>query len=117
METTAAFGADGGKTGRRPYWKYRSLAYRLVKNYGVHPSVVRRIASHIGGEGVDAGRDLLGGSGTLTEWVGGGRDALAGTATGASDGFVARARDRSPARNPHGISKRADRAVARYDWR
>jgi len=42
---------------------------------------------------------------------------ISGIATGISDGLVSRARDRTPARNPHGISKRADRAVARYDWR
>jgi hypothetical protein len=42
---------------------------------------------------------------------------LVGLTGGASDGFVARRRDRSPARNPNGISTRADRAVAKYDRR
>jgi len=42
---------------------------------------------------------------------------LVGLAGGSSDGLVARGRDRSPARNPNGISERADRAVAKYDRR
>ncbi len=36
-------GADWG-------WKYRSLTYRLVKNYNVRPTVVRRILSHAVGD-------------------------------------------------------------------
>jgi hypothetical protein len=52
-----------------------------------------------------------------TEWFAGGRAVVTGTARGAIDGLVARARDRSLARNPHGVSDRSDRAVALYDWR
>ncbi|MFB6252219.1 MAG: glycosyltransferase family 2 protein [Halobellus sp.] len=109
--------ADGGVTDRDLGQKYRALAYRLVKNYGVRPTIVRRIASHAGSDGLSAARDVLAGEGTPTAWIGNGRDVLIGVATGCSDGLVARARDRSPSRNPHGCSKRADRAVAKYDRR
>jgi len=109
--------ADGGSPRRDWRWRYRGLAYRLVKNYGLRPTVVRRVGGLAVRDAAGAAVDTLRGLGTPTAWVGNGRDVVGGIATGASDGLVARARDRSPARNPHGISKRADRAVARYDWR
>jgi glycosyltransferase involved in cell wall biosynthesis len=120
MRAGSGYGSDGGSQSdddHRPYWKYRALAYRLVKNYGLRPAVARRLGSHAASEGVEAAGELLRGDGRLTRFLGTGRDAVVGTATGASDGLVARARDRSPTRNPHGVSTRADRAVARYDWR
>ncbi|MFA1610436.1 glycosyltransferase family 2 protein [Halobellus rubicundus] len=109
--------ADGGTDERNIGWKYRALAYRLVKNYGVRPTILRRIASHAGADALAAARDVVRGEATPTGWVGNGRDVIVGVATGWSDGLVARARDRSDTRNPHGCSKRADRAVAKYDWR
>jgi hypothetical protein len=109
--------ADGGVTDRDYGWKYRALAYRLAKNYGLRPTVLRRIVSHAGSDALAAARDVIAGDATPTNWFGTGRDVVVGMATGYSDGLVARARDRSPARNPHGCSKRADRAVATYDRR
>ncbi len=109
--------ADGGVNSRDYRWKYRALAYRLAKNYGFRPTVLRRIVSHGGSDAVAAARDVVAGDATPTNWFGTGRDVVVGMATGYSDGLVARARDRGPARNPHGCSKRADRAVATYDWR
>lgn len=109
--------ADGGVEQRDWGWKYRALSYRLVKNYGLRPTVVRRTMAHAVDDAVSAARDVVGGEGTPTRWLGNGRDVVGGIATGISDGMVARARDRSRSRNPHGLSKRADRAVARYDWR
>jgi hypothetical protein len=88
-----------------------------VKNYGFRPGVLRRVFAHVAGEGLESTREVLRGTVAPTRWVAGGRDAVTGTATGLSDGLVARARDRSSARNPHGISTRADRAVACYDRR
>lgn len=111
------YGADGGVTDRDYGWKYRALAYRLAKNYGLRPTVVRRVLSHAGTDAVSAARDVIAGTTRPTSWFGTGRDVVAGAATGYSDGLVARARDRSPSRNPHGCSKRADRAVAQYDRR
>jgi len=109
--------ADGGRERRDWGRKYRALAYRLTKNYGLRPTVLRRTLAHASRDAGGAARDVLRGGGTPTAWLGNGRDVAVGIATGGSDGLVARARDRSPARNPHGASKRVDRAVAKYDWR
>ncbi|KAB1189149.1 MULTISPECIES: glycosyltransferase family 2 protein [Haloferax] len=111
------FEADGGISERDWGWKYRALTYRLVKNYGLRPAAVERTAKHAISDGFEAAVGVLRGDVTPSGWVGTGRDVVAGIATGTSDGMVARARDRSRARNPHGCSARADRAVARYDWR
>ncbi|WP_148413042.1 glycosyltransferase [Haloferax sp. KTX1] len=111
------FEADGGVSERDWGWKYRSLTYRLVKNYGVRPGTVTRTAKHAISDGVDAALGVAKGEVTPSGWAGTGRDVVGGIATGVSDGLVARARDRTRTRNPHGRSKRADRAVARYDWR
>ncbi|UIP00904.1 glycosyltransferase [Halobaculum sp. CBA1158] len=108
---------DGGVKTRELGWKYRALAYRLAKNYGVRPTVARRTLSHATGDAVGALRDVVDGKATPTAWVGNGHDVVTGISTGAAAGLRARARDRSPKRNPHGVSARADRAVARYDRR
>ena len=117
MSVRCEYEADGGQTQRDWGWKYRALAYRLVKNYGLRPTVLRRTVSHALGDAAATARDVIGGEAQPTAWFGTGRDVISGIATGVSDGLVARARDRDPSRNPHGLSKRADRAVARYDWR
>ena len=109
--------ADGGRTAREWGWKYRALSYRLCKNYGVRPTVLMRAGSHALSDAVDVAREVVRGESTPSRWIATGRDVLVGLTGGSSDGFVARRRDRSPARNPNGISTRADRAVARYDGR
>ena len=113
----AAKAADGGRTASEWGWKYRALAYRLLKNYGVRPTVVARAGSHAATDAVGAAGDVVRGDSTPSRWVATGRDVLFGLVGGSSDGLVARSRDRTPARNPNGISKRADRAVAKYDRR
>ncbi|MFW6321372.1 MAG: glycosyltransferase family 2 protein [Halohasta sp.] len=117
MSVRCEYEADGGQTQRDWGWKYRALTYRLVKNYGVRPTVVRRTLAHATSDAASTARDVIGGDAQPTAWFATGRDVVSGIATGVSDGLVARARDREDSRNPHGISKRADRAVARYDWR
>ena len=109
--------ADGGRSAHEWGWKYRGLAYRLLKNYGVRPTVLVRTGSHAGGDALGAAKDVIRGESTPTRWAATGRDVVVGLTGGTSDGFVARRRDRSPARNPNGISTRADRAVAKYDRR
>ncbi|TKX53533.1 glycosyltransferase [Halorubrum sp. SP3] len=109
--------ADGGRSAHEWGWKYRGLAYRLLKNYGVRPTVLLRTGSHAVGDALGAARDVVRGESTPTRWAATGRDVLLGLTGGTSDGLVARRRDRSPARNPNGISTRADRAVAKYDRR
>ncbi|OYR58188.1 glycosyl transferase family 2, partial [Halorubrum sp. E3] len=103
--------ADGGRSAHEWGWKYRGLAYRLLKNYGVRPTVLLRTGSHAVGDALGAAKDVVRGESTPSRWAATGRDVLVGLTGGGSDGLVARSRDRSPARNPNGISKRADRAV------
>ena len=117
MSVRCEYEADGGRTQRDWGWKYRALSYRLIKNYGIRPTVLRRTLSHALGDAASTAREVVGGNAQPTAWFGTGRDVVSGMATGFSDGLVARSRDREDSRNPHGISKRADRAVARYDWR
>ncbi|WP_363467407.1 glycosyltransferase [Halogeometricum borinquense] len=117
MSVRTEYEADGGMKERDWGWKYRALGYRLAKNYGFRPTVVRRTLKHARTDAIATARDVIRGNTSPTGWVGTGRDVIAGIATGISDGVVARARDRSSTRNPHGCSKRADRAVAKYDWR
>jgi len=107
--------ADGGRTRRDWGWKYRALAYRLVKNYGIRPTVVSRTARHAITDAVSVATDVVRGDATPSGWAANGRDVLAGVLAGGADGLVSRLRDRTPARNPYGVSDRADRAVTRYD--
>jgi len=111
------YSADGGVTTADRGAEFRSLAYRLVKNYGVRPAAATGTTRRAIREALTAGRDVLRGDLPPTEWFATGRAVVTGAARGAVDGLVARVKDRSPARNPHGISDRTDRAVARYDWR
>ncbi len=116
-ESPTPTAADGGRTARDWEWKYRALAYRLLKNYGLRPTVVGRTTKHAVTDAVSVARDVVRGEVTPSDWAANGRDVLLGIVGGSSDGMVARARDRGPARNPNGLSKRADRAVAKYDRR
>lgn len=96
-------------------WKYRALAYRAVKSHGLRPTVLRRLVSQATGDAMSVAKDVLSGNAAPTTWFGNGRDIVTGFSAGMSDGLVARARDRTPCRNPNGVSTREDRAVARYD--
>ena len=108
--------SDGGRAERDWYWKYRALAYRLVKNYGVRPTTARRLLSHAGRDALSGFTGVVRGEATPTNWVGNGRDVLSGAVRGNGSGLTARWRSRGR-RNPNGISSRSDRAVAVYDWR
>jgi glycosyltransferase involved in cell wall biosynthesis len=117
MAATHEYEADGGQTDRDWGWKYRALSYRLVKNYGLRPAVATTTVREALADARTTFTDVVRGDGRPTAWVGNGRDVVVGALTGASDALVARGRDRSPARNPHGLSARGDRAVAVYDRR
>ncbi|ELY77989.1 glycosyltransferase family 2 protein [Natrinema gari] len=117
MAVRCEIGTDGGRAG--PDWgaTYRSLSYRLAKNYGPRPTVLARAvgsALRDGGSGV---RRLLSGEATPTGWLSDGTDVVTNITRGLCDGVRARYRDRSSRRNPNGISKRHDRAVRIYDRR
>lgn len=107
----------GDEAHRRWGLKYRALAYRLAKNYGPRPTVLRRLAGHTAVDGVASARGVLKGGVTPTSWIGGGSAVTANTIIGLKDGLRARVSDRTPRRNPYGISGRRDRAVEQYDWR
>ncbi|WP_251344223.1 glycosyltransferase family 2 protein [Haloplanus halophilus] len=111
------YSADGGITDGDRGAEFRALAYRLVKNYGVRPAAAAGTTRRALGDAVAAGRDVLRGDLDPTEWFATGRAVVGGVARGGADGLIARVKDRSPARNPHGVSDRSDRAVTRYDWR
>jgi glycosyltransferase involved in cell wall biosynthesis len=117
MAATHEYEADGGRADRDWGWKYRALTYRLVKNYGLRVDVATVTLREAVADAAETLRDVVRGEGRPTAWLGDGRSVVAGVVTGGSDAFVARGRDRSAARNPHGLSARDDRAVAVYDWR
>jgi glycosyltransferase involved in cell wall biosynthesis len=117
MAVEQAYGSDGGEPERDWGWKYRSLAYRLSKNYGLRPTVVRRIVSHAGRDAIGALGDVVRRDTDPSEWVATGRSVVSGTGVGLKDGLKARTRDRSVARNPQGATDRTDRAITVYDWR
>ena len=114
---SAPTAVDGGRTPHEWGWKYRALSYRLLKNYGIRPTVFTRAGAHAAKDAIASARDVVGGDSTPSTWAATGRDVIVGLVGGGSDGFVSRRRDRSLARNPNGISTRADRAVAKYDTR
>jgi glycosyltransferase involved in cell wall biosynthesis len=117
MSVRGELEADGGRRERDWRWRYRSLSYRLVKNYGLRPSVLYRVGRHGCTDAWESLRDVAEGTHRPTSWVGNGRDVLLGALSGLKDGLVARARDRTPKRNPNGWSLRTDRAVAIHDRR
>lgn len=117
MSVARELEADGGRAERDWRWRYRSLCYRLVKNYGPRPSILYRITRHAATDAVEAARDVAEGEGRPTQWLGNGRDVVLGTFSGVGRGLLARFADRTPRRNPSGWSARNDRAVAVHDRR
>jgi len=95
--------------------KYRSLAYRLAKNYGVSPSVVFRIVRHAAGDAAGVAKGVLTGDERPSAWLSNGSAVVRNAIRGARDGLAARRADDTPRRNPHGVSQRMDRTVARYE--
>jgi len=115
MCVSREFEADGGIRERDWEWKYRSLSYRLVKNYGVRPTVARRIIAHAGSDAVGALKGVVQGETAPSQWLSTGRTVAGGVGAGSKDGLLARLRGEG--RNPRGRSVRTDRAVSVYDWR
>lgn len=98
-------------------WKYRSLGYRLTKNYGVRPTVAWRIVRQAADDAWTELMAVRAGDRRPSNWLGDGRDVSVSVTHGILDGWRARRRDRSAARNPNGISSRDDRAIDVHDWR
>jgi glycosyltransferase involved in cell wall biosynthesis len=117
MAVTREIETDGGVRETDWGWKYRSFAYRIVKNYGLSPRALGRLGIGAVRDGASSLREVLGGEDTPSHWVGNGRAVLTNVLRGAKDGLWARTLDRTPRRNPRGRSTRSDRAVAVYDCR
>ena len=117
MSVAREAAADGGTTERDWRSRYRSMAYRLAKNYGFHPTVPYRTIRHAVTDAASTLRDVVGGEARPSTWLGDGRDVVVGATRGYADGIRARYADRSSKRNPSGWSVRTDRAVAVYDKR
>ena len=117
MSVAREAAADGGTTERDWRSRYRSMAYRLAKNYGFHPTVPYRTIRHAVTDAASTLRDVVGGEARPSTWLGDGRDVVVGATRGYADGVRARYADCSPKRNPSGWSVRTDRAVAVYDKR
>lgn len=103
---------DGSSSGR-----YRALAYRLVKNYGLSPGPLRCVAADARRGATAEIRAVLSGDVAVSELASDGVGAGGTSLRGVLDGLRARLADRRPARNPNGLTSRADRVVQRYDWR
>lgn len=95
--------------------KFRSIAYRLTKNYGLCPSIMLRLLRHMVGDGLAEGWSVLRGESKPSTWFGAGKAVVTNMVMGVQDGLAARVADRSPRRNPNGVSSRRNRPVARYD--
>jgi len=117
MSVRREVGADGGERTGDWGWKYRSLAYRLVKNYGLRPTVIRQLCSHAGSDGAGELRTVLGGDERPSHWLADGRDVVVNLLGGTKDALVARRLDRTDRRNPYGRSSRSELPVAVHDWR
>lgn len=105
---------DGGQQARNWQWRYQSLAYRLAKYYGFHPTVLHRIGRHSISDALDGLSEVIHGETQLSNWFGTGRDVVFGTIRGTFDGY----RTRYILRSKHhrtGWSDRTDRAVSVYD--
>lgn len=95
--------------------KYRALTYRLAKNYGLRVTVGTRTVRHALRDAVSVAFDVARGDEVPSTWIGNGKAVITNTIAGVQDGLTARVSDRSPRRNPNGVSSRMNRAVARYD--
>lgn len=95
--------------------KYRALTYRLTKNYGLRVTVGTRSIKHAVGDAASVALDVVRGEEVPSAWIGNGKAVITNAIAGAQDGLTARVADRSPRRNPNGVSSRMNRAVARYD--
>jgi len=91
---------------------YRARGYRMAKNYGPGWQTVNHLVREIVGDGLAETGAVLAGSTPPSVWAGKGRAAITQVLAGVKDGLIARVSDRSPKRNPHGLSARRDRPVS-----
>jgi glycosyltransferase involved in cell wall biosynthesis len=94
--------------------KYRALAYRLVKNYGMSVGIAWRVVRHAGGDALSVGAGVVRGTAKPSEWGAAGAAVVPNIWKGSQDGLSARVADRTPRRNPHGVSSRMDRVHSKW---
>ncbi|MFC3957356.1 glycosyltransferase family 2 protein [Halovivax cerinus] len=97
--------------------RYRSIGYRLAKNYGLRPSVLGRTVGRAALDGFEDARCVLRGETALTRWIRNGSDVTTNALYGIRDGLRARHDEDRRRLNPNGVSSRHDRAVQVYDRR
>lgn len=96
--------------------RYRSLAYRTVKNDGVGIRSIVHLVSTAVRDGAGVGRQVLGGSVSLSRWASNGVSVARNCLRGIADGLGARRSDRTAAGNPHGLSRAAPEVIVdRHD--
>jgi glycosyltransferase involved in cell wall biosynthesis len=117
LSARADVGTDGGRAASDWGAVYRSLAYRLAKNYGLRPGVIARTAGNAVMDALAGVRAIVAGDVTPSDWYGNEITMVRSAAVGLADGLRARYSDRSSRRNPSGVSARHDRAVRIYDRR
>lgn len=117
MAVRSEVGTDGGRSS--PDWgtRYRSVAYRLAKNYGLRPHVLCRALGSAVRDGVSNTRAVLAGDATPTGWLRNGSDVATNVLCGFRDGIAARRGAAGPGPNPNGITARHDRVVQVHDRR
>ncbi|MXV61065.1 glycosyltransferase [Natronorubrum sp. JWXQ-INN-674] len=117
MAARCEVGTDGGQPDTDWGATYRSLTYRLAKNYGPRPTVLARMIGSALRDGAAGARGVVAGDETPTGWISNGTNVVSNAVCGIRDGLGARYSDRSAQRNPNGLSVRHDRAVHVYDRR
>lgn len=95
--------------------EYRSQGYRVAKNYGLGFYPALRLLSSLLHGGVSEAKAVIRGNAKPSAWLGMGWDATKQVGRGVKEGLAARVTDRSPRRNPHGLSSRRNRPVSRCD--
>ena len=95
---------------------YRARGYRMMKNYGPGWVSGRYLIQELLADGIRETKAAIGGETPPSVWFGNGRRAVSNLLAGVGAGLVARFSDRTPRRNPHGLSARGDRPVSRTDF-
>ncbi|MFB6094035.1 MAG: glycosyltransferase family 2 protein [Halanaeroarchaeum sp.] len=94
--------------------KYRSMAYRLAKNYGLAVRPGYRLIRHAVLEAASEGWDVLRGEADVSTWLSTGRSFAENATRGLREGLAARAADEPPRRNPHGVTARSQSPISTY---
>jgi glycosyltransferase involved in cell wall biosynthesis len=95
---------------------YRARGYRMTKNYGPGWLTARYLLQELVADGFDETKAAIAGETPPSAWLGDGRQAVGNLLAGTGAGLLARFADRTPRRNPNGLSARGDRPVSRTDF-